>query len=333
MSQRLLFALSTTAMLLALPALAEPASETGAGCPEWFPDFQCERQGRPDGFIPPITMPYYFEEPFVTTGVSSYVLWHEFPDDSAFAGGDTWVVAVQARVAITDRLAFIATKDGYAVIQPDGDSQLHDENGFLDISGGFKYLLVSVPEKDFFLTPSLRIEAPVGQNKVFSGNGDGVAVPGISAAWGIAGFHVLANLGARVPFANSQQTTSLFYNAQLDYALWTHFSLFFSVNGLRYMASGNGKLNVNTKAFGGVHLTTAQDVLYPGVTDQLRWDANDVMNLGSEDVTGNNIVTLGVGGRVPINRHVSLGAAYEFPVTSRKDIFERRVTMNLLVEL
>ena len=100
---------------VAAPGLAEEASE----CPKWFPDFSCDRQGRFEGFTPPMTMPYYFEEPFVTSGVSAHLLWHEFPNESAFQGGSVWVVAVQARIAITERLAFIATKDGLATFQPD----------------------------------------------------------------------------------------------------------------------------------------------------------------------------------------------------------------------
>jgi hypothetical protein len=43
-------------------------------------------------------------------------------------------------------------------------------------------------------------------------------------------------------------------------------------------------------------------------------------------------VTLAFGGRIPLGRHVSFGGAYEFPVTSREDLFDQRVTFNLLVE-
>lgn len=93
----------------AVPAFAGPSKQ----CQGWFPDFaaSCERQGRYQGFIPPMTMPYLFEEPFITTGLSGYGIWHEFPNESAFQGGDAWVAALQARIAITDRLALIATKD------------------------------------------------------------------------------------------------------------------------------------------------------------------------------------------------------------------------------
>jgi hypothetical protein len=76
-------------------------------CPTWFPDFRCDRHGRYEGFVPPMMHPYLFEDPFITTGISLWGLWHEFPDSSILEGGQLWDVALQARVAITDRIAFI----------------------------------------------------------------------------------------------------------------------------------------------------------------------------------------------------------------------------------
>jgi hypothetical protein len=321
--------LACAALAGAAPALAEETSE----CPTWFPDFSCQRETRFEGFIPPMTMPYYFEEPFVTTGVSAYLLWHEFPNESAFQGGSAWVVAVQARIAITDRLAFIATKDGVASIQPDNQSELEQETGMLDIAAGLKYELIRIPEHDFILTPSFRLELPTGQDRVWSGHGDGTAIPAVSLGWGLGDVHLLGSFGARLPFAAHQQSSSLFYNAQLDYALWRWLTPFFSVNGTHWTRSGNGNLDVDTESFGTVPLSTAQDVLFgAGITDRRRWEGADVLNLGSEGVAGNNLVTVAFGGRVPINRHLSLGAAYEFPVTHREDIFDQRVSLNALLE-
>jgi len=316
----------------ALPALAEPAADPASECPTFFPDFSCERQGRYEGFIAPMTMPYLFEEPFITTGVSAYGIWHEFPNDSAFQGGDAWVVALQARVAITDRLGLIATKDGVAITHPDDSSQLHDETGLFDISAGLKYALIDRPKDNFILTPSLRFEVPTGQHDVYSGHGDGVAIPAISTGWGIGDFHVLADLGAQLPFTD-EQSTSIFYNLHLDYRIWKWLTPFFDLNGMHYTASGNGDINVKTKSFGAVDLSVAQDVLYAAkITQHKRWEGYDVVNLGSEGVAGNDVVTVAFGGRIPITKRVSFGAAYEFPVTPREDIFDQRVTMNVLAE-
>ena len=129
---------------LALPAAA--GAETPADCPTWFPDFRCDRSGRFEGFENTIVQPFLFEDPFITTNVSAYYIWHDFPRKSVFQGGDLSTVAVQARVALTDRLALIATKDGFAWNYPDtelsGLTVLPNTQGWFNIAGGFKYALL-----------------------------------------------------------------------------------------------------------------------------------------------------------------------------------------------
>jgi hypothetical protein len=90
---------------------------------------------------------------------------------------------------------------------------------------------------------------------------------------------------------------------------------------------------VETESFGSVPLGLAQDVLFGAdITDRRRFEGNDVVNLGSDGVSGNDVVTVAFGGRVPLSKHVSLGAAYEFPVTKREDLFDQRATFNLVAE-
>ena len=90
-------------LALALPAGAEEA------CDAWFPDFNCERSGRFDGFEKPIVAPYLFEDPFISTNAVPYFMWHDFPEQSVFDGGALYATAVQLRLAVTDRVAIIAT--------------------------------------------------------------------------------------------------------------------------------------------------------------------------------------------------------------------------------
>ena len=58
--------------------------------------------------VAPVSAPYLFEEPFITTGLSGWYLYHEYPNSSIFDGGHLNAVALQARVAITDRLERVA---------------------------------------------------------------------------------------------------------------------------------------------------------------------------------------------------------------------------------
>jgi hypothetical protein len=294
-------------------------------CPTWFPDFRCERSGRYEGFVMPMAMPYLFEDPFITTNISIHGIYHDFPDDSVLDGGGAGVLAIQARVALTDRLAFIATKDGYVWLRP-GHRLLRDQQGFFDITAGLKYALIDMPEENFILSPSLRFEAPTGSSDMFSGNGDGVAIPAVSVAWGVDRFHVIADLGGRIPFDRSDESTSIFYNLHVDYAVHQYFVPFLEVNGTHWTDDGDGGLTIHTK-IGDLPLRTVQTALNTG-----RGEGNDVVNLGSQGVDGNDIVTLAVGARFPVMKHVSAGLAYEFPLTTREDLFQQRYTANLTFE-
>jgi hypothetical protein len=303
---------------------------------DWFPDLSrgCERAPRFEGFVPPTSMPYLFEDPFITTEISAHGLWHDFPTDSVFEGGEIWVAAVQARIAITDRLAFIATKDGYSWLRPDGDSQISSDQGFFDITAGFKYAAIVRPEDRFIVTPALRIDIPVGNDDVFSGNGDGVIIPSVSSGLGVGPVNFIASVGLRQPLDTNDESTSIFYNLHADVGeLFGPLVPFIEVNATTWTRSGDGSNKVKTKDFGNVELKTAQDVLFgAGITDSRRWEGADVVNLGSSGVSGQSVATLAVGSRASITKNVSVGAYYEFPITDRKDIFEQRVAINAIYE-
>lgn len=313
-------------LALAFLGFAQAAAASAPECPTWFPDFAgCGRQARYEGFVPPLTAPYLFEDPFITTGLSGWYVWHQFPGGSILDGGEINVAALQARVAITDKLAFIATKDGYAWYDP-GNDLIDTTNGFFNIAAGFKYALVEIPESNFILTPALRFEIPVGNKRLYQGFSDGVFIPSVSSAWGIDKFHVIGQLGSQLPVDMNQQSTLFFYNLHLDYAVWEHFVPLVEFNGYTYTNSGNGSIPVKTD-IGEVSLSTAQNLLGKGGEEGL-----DVLNLGSQGVSGETVVTFAVGARFPITKHLGVGAAYEFPVTSREYIFNQRVTANVLLE-
>lgn len=313
------------ALLTMLGGVAS-ALEGEEQCPTWLPDFHCDRQGRYEGFVMPMQMPYLFEEPFITSGLQAVAIWHDYPGESAFAGGEMWVLALQLRVAITDRLAFIATKDGVAFHRPN-NPVLTNKTGVFDIAAGFKYALIDMPEKNFIVSPSFRIDVPVGQRKVFSGNGKGVAIPGLSWAWGVDRLHLVGDLGGRIPFDGDKETTQFFWNLHLDYGVLPWLAPFFEIGGLHYTNSGDGNFQIDTSL--GILPLTAVQGAFPTAG---RFDGVDVANIGSIGVAGNDIVIASFGARVPLNQHLSLGASYDFPVTSREDIFHQRATLSLVYD-
>ena len=299
---------------LAFGAAAETADED---CSGWFPDWKCEREARPPGSTRPMSMPYLFEDPFITTEAQAVGIWHDTPNKSVFQGGEAGVIALQLRLAITEDLAFIATRDGLTFLRPD-NAILPDDEDMMDVTVGFKYALIR--SGNWIVTPSLRYEIPLGAKRLFQGQGDGVLIPAASAAWSTGDFHVIGSLGAQVPFDGDQDSTSIFYNLHLDYALGEHFSPFIEVGGMHWTNAGNGSQTVHSTV-GRVPLSAAQALLGTG-----GFEGYDVANLGSGGVEGNDIVTMAWGARFPIDSKLSLGLAYERAISDRKDIFKQRVT-------
>lgn len=312
------------------PAPRAPKAEAAAvdECPTWFPDFHCDREGRFEGFHMPIVQPYLFEDPFVTTGIYPYYAWHEFPDDSALGGGEVHVAAVQARLALTDRLGFVASKDGYVWLRPD-NPLLDDDEGFWDLAFGLKYQFLEMPEEKIAAAAILRIEVPIGSSDVLAGNGSGVAfLPSLSAAWEpIEKLHLIADFGAWVPTDGDDHSSYLFWHAYAAYSVHPHFQPFIQFSGERYLASGDGDLPIRLTGGAELPLDTVQHALGVG-----HFEGIDVLNLGSRGVDNDQYATFAVGAHIPITEHVTFSAAYEIPITEREMITEQRVTTAIQIE-
>ena len=236
-----------------------------------------------------------------------------------------------ARAVRARQLLGLLRTTRFARLRPGSHSQIPADDGFFDITVGFKYALIDRPEDAFILTPALRVDVPTGQRGVFSGNGGGVLIPSVSSAKGFGPVHLIGSTGWRLPFT-SRESTSIFYNLHVDANLVDFIVPFLELNGTTWTHSGDGRTNVNTKAFGTVNLTPAQDAVHDllGHTDRRRWEGADIVNLGSRGVAGNTLLTLAAGAQIPVTEHISVGAYYEFPLTEREDIFEQRVAVNAM---
>jgi hypothetical protein len=304
----------------AIPAFGEEA------CDEWFPDFQCQRSGRFEGFHKPIVAPYLFEDPFVTTNAVPYFLWHDFPEQSVFDGGALYAAAVQLRVALTDRVAIIATKDGY-VWNRNGNPLLEDSQGFMNLAAGVKVSLWQDREAGQIISGVLRIEAPTGSSDQYQGHKSGMAVPSISGAFRTGPVRWIGDLGAQIPFDGRDLSSSIFYHVYAGLDLTPHVQPFVQLSGLRWIESGNGSLPIRLKSGGTLDLDTVQNVLGTGP-----FEGADVVNLGSEQVDGLDLITAAIGVHVPLGEYVTLSVAYERPITEPKGIFQQRITSALAFE-
>jgi hypothetical protein len=314
---------------------ASASQAEGEECGEWFPDLNCERKARFDNTYMPMSMPYIFEDPFITTGANLVGIYHRSAENGALQPANVGVLALQLRVAITDKLALIATKDGLTFMDhdtkvrdiaggPNRTAILQDDVGFMNMTLGLKYAMIVDEENRFILSPAIRYEIPLGNDEVFQGRGDGIFIPSATFLWGaVENLNIIGGMGGQVPVDSNKESTSLFYNLHVQYVLAEMFVPFMEMSGLHWTNSGNGGLKLNTsKALGSdIRLDTAQSVLRTG-----GFEGAEVANLGSKSVKGDDLVTLAWGFRVPVTEQLVFGLSYERAVAGRDNFYDQRVT-------
>jgi len=299
-----------------------------AKCEGFLPDFRCEREARYEGFVAPLSMPYVFEDPFITTGLSGWYIWHEFPDKSVTGGGAARVYALQARVAVTDRISLIATQDGYMQLQPDLSLLDDDVAGWMNLMAGIKFSLIDLPEERFILSPSVRFQTAQGSPDVLAGNGNGIWVPGVSFGWGPGPVRILGSVVAELPLNGDENSSPLFWNLHVALPLAAGFTPLVELNGIHILDDGDGEMPVELVNGATIPIEDGFGAL--GIAPE---EGNDVLNFGSQGVKGNDIVSVTVGARMQLMHELSLGVGWEHPVTRRKDLLQNRLYINLLWEL
>lgn len=165
-------------------------------------------EGGFDHYVPPVTMPTLSESPFITTELKPIYIYHRIPDGFITDGGSVNAIALQGRIALTDRLAIIATTDGWADL--DFKRALPDTDGFLDLAAGVKYAVISEPQAGNIVSVGLRYEAPVGN----------VETAGIDLTGGGAGYIDGFVTGAKI-VGDSQVQGSLGVKWGIDDDNWS----------------------------------------------------------------------------------------------------------------
>lgn len=268
-----------------------------------------------DDFISPISNPVNFEDPRATTEVRPIFAYHTISDNFVSSGGNAKVAALQLRLAITERLAIIATKDGYVWLEP--DDVLPRKNGWANIGFGLKYGFYYDPANRLMLTGGLRYETGSGDKDVFQGRGDGVMNGFLSGAFGYKDLHLIGYTGPRIPISGNDST---FWDTSLhvDYQIGRFYPLI-EFNWVQCLDGGR-RLPLDQEGF-------------------------DFFNLGSRDAGGHGVVTQAFGVRYRITDDLSIptagdrvggidvGFAFETPLTDREDIFGWRTTTDVIVWL
>jgi hypothetical protein len=256
-------------------------------------------------YAAPVSNPLFNETPYITTEARPMWLHQDIP--TKLGGGDIDVFAVQIRVALTERLGFIATKDGWADI--DFKTGLDDDDGFANIAFGFKYAVVALRETNTLVTVAARYEAPSGGIKTtgvrLQGHGDGLVDLFVAAARTFGPVGLEANLGTQIACDMDADTSMLHWALHADYEVLERLYPFVELNGFTPIEDGNRtSLGVN------------------GI---------DLVNLGA--TSSDTVVTIAPGLRVRITDNVDVGGAFELPLTDANDLMDWRITTDLVLHL
>jgi len=268
-------------------------------------------------YVPPLTFPYFNESAQIRNEIRPLYFYNHIPDDFVSVGGfktggDLHAFTVQGRAAITDRLAILVTKNGYADVH--FDELLPSDDGALNFAFGAKYAALLLPEHDTYLTGGLKYEAPSGAiesgNIDLQGGGDGffdLFVSFESALWHRLG--VQTSSGFYMAVDPDHDATSFHASLHVDYEV---------VRGL----------------FGVVESNVMTTLDEGGRTDSSvlgSFEGYDVVSFGS--TSAGTVATLGLGARYRLGRYTLFGLVYELPVTARQDIVGFRLGCDLVVHL
>jgi hypothetical protein len=258
-------------------------------------------------YVAPVSNPIFNETPYITTEVRPMWLHQEIPGSFATGGGDIDVLAAQIRVAITDRLGFIATKDGWA--DADFDDVLQSEDGAVNLAFGLKYAVIAQAETNTFVTVGFKYEAPTGDIKSsgirMQGQGDGLLDLFVSAARTFGPLGLEGNLGTQVAMDGDDDMSFAHYSLHADYEVLERIYPLLEINGFTPIDDGN-RTNVGANGM-------------------------DLVNLGSGNAS--TVVTFAPGVRVRLHENADFGFAYEVPMTDDEDLMNWRVTTDFVLHL
>jgi len=260
-----------------------------------------------DEFISPVTNPFFFEDPRALTELRPVFLLQNTPKSNLlFAGGNIEMFALQARLALNDRLSIVLSKLGFIAFQPDAPSPLGDEIGFAEIVVGPKLTFWRDDAANIIAAFGVNFEIAAGGANVFQSTGSGSVVPYLTVAKEVLdNLHLMGAIGYRAGL-DSDRSDSFFVSLHADYEFYRRIYPFIEVNWFHY--TGSGKAIV------------------------ANFEGGDLFNFGSTGASGEDIVSLGVGVRYKFfgSESYQIGTAFEFPLTKGKDILDWRWTIDFI---
>lgn len=271
----------------------------------------------------PISNPTLFDLALPTTNVHPIFMYHNLPStvDTTLGnlamGGDVQIYALQFEYAFTERLSLVATKDGFVDINAGNTALWSDQSGFANLGAGLKYAFIYDPVNEFVLSGTAVVELPTGNDDVFQGQGDGMVNLIVSGLKMWDDLQWAGAAGARIAIGD-EQSSSTFVSSHVSYEVTPWFIPLAEINWHHVIDAGNGTGAFNSQAGGAV----------PAVA---KFEGHELLNFGAANSDGSDLVTMALGFRSRVADGVTLGAAYEFPLTDEdRGIIEDRFTLDLV---
>jgi hypothetical protein len=260
-----------------------------------------------ENFVGPISNPILTKDPRALTEFRILNVDNWIPHEHPLGGGDFQAYGFEVRVALTDRLSFIADKDGFASIHPHRGLS---RTGALDIAAGLKYAVIRDPERQLLVTAGFQYEPDTGEEKVFQGHGAGTMTLFTSIGKGFGDCyvnHVIFNGGYQFPFDRTDNSTFFYTQLHLDRQLMGWLYPLVELNWFHWTDGGNRGI---PPAIG---------------------EGDGLLNIGTSGVAGNDLVTVAGGVKAKIGRHLDTGVAFEFPISNRQDLLDYRLLAELIL--
>lgn len=261
-----------------------------------------------DHMISPMSNPYFFEDPRSLTEFRPIILWQKLRGDNPLTrGGDAVLYTFQGRLAFNEYWSLVIHKFGFTTLDV-GDDPVNPPlvpggSGLTDLQIGPKFTFWRNRDTGTIAALGANFEIPTGSSRVLQGNG-GAVTPYLTAAQRIWDFNLMGAAGYRFGFS-SQRADMFFVSGHIDYNFANKFFPLAEINWYRYTKNGN---------------RFASDV-----------EGGDAFTVGSDNVKGNNLLTVALGARYKFSESFQIGAAYEFPVIKDNDLMRWRLNFDLIL--
>ncbi len=264
-------------------------------------------------FIRPVFM-YQHLPTHVDTAVDNALGLKDLPLDGNVRG-----LAVQAGIAVNERLSILAVKSGYINMRP--DRTLQDSDGWVDLAAGLQYSFYYSPETDTVVSGRLVYEFANGSDQVYQGNGDGNLAPSLVFLKGVGQLELAGALGFTIPLDAPEEDYVFFDSWHMSYEVFPWLHPLMEINHFYTIKAGSRTGYIRqavedkglAEAIGQSLGTSQEDDLVASVAT---FNGCDIINLGGENASEHrNFATMAFGVRLPVTSWLTIGYAYEFNLT------------------